>query len=94
MFYPSRAEVEKQRMNSTIKSQQFDDSKNEYANQLQKTNESQVSKYEQGIAKQIHLPLCTFHLFCGCLSKAGLPQCSGLSRYRQSDSVEPLSSLF
>ena len=39
----SRAEVEKQRMNSTIKSQQYDDAKNEYANQLQKTNESQVS---------------------------------------------------
>lgn len=37
----SRAEVEKQRMNSTIKSQQSDDSKNEYANQLQKTNEAQ-----------------------------------------------------
>lgn len=40
----SRAEVEKQRMNSTIKSQQYDDAKNEYANQLQKTNELQ-SKY-------------------------------------------------
>jgi len=39
----SRAEVEKQRMNSTIKSQQSDDAKNEYANQLQKTNEAQVS---------------------------------------------------
>jgi hypothetical protein len=30
----SRAEVEKQRMNSTIKSQQCDDAKNEYANQV------------------------------------------------------------
>ena len=39
----SRAEVEKQRINSTIKSQQCDDCKNEYANQLQKTNEIQVS---------------------------------------------------
>ena len=38
----SRAEVEKQRVNSTIKSQQCDDSKNEYANQLQKTNQAQV----------------------------------------------------
>ena len=38
----SRAEVEKQRMNSTIKSQQCDDAKNEYANQLQKTNDLQV----------------------------------------------------
>jgi hypothetical protein len=40
----SRAEVEKQRMNSTIKTQQCDDAKNEYANQLQKTNEWQVSE--------------------------------------------------
>jgi len=40
----SRAEVEKQRMNSTVKSQQYDDCKNEYANQLEKTNELQ-SKY-------------------------------------------------
>jgi len=32
----SRADVEKQRMNSNIKRQQMDDSKNEYANQLQK----------------------------------------------------------
>ena len=39
----SRAEVEKQRMNSTMKSQQYDDAKNEYANQLQKTNAAQVS---------------------------------------------------
>ena len=39
----SRADVEKHRMNSNIKRQQMDDSKNEYANQLQKTNELQVS---------------------------------------------------
>jgi len=38
----SRADVEKQRMNSNIKRQQMDDSKNEYANQLQKTNELQA----------------------------------------------------
>jgi len=43
----SRAEVEKQRMNSTIKSQQYDDCKNEYANQLQKTNELQSKYYSQ-----------------------------------------------
>jgi len=43
----SRAEVEKQRMNSTIKSQQYDDCKNEYANQLQKTNELQNKYYSQ-----------------------------------------------
>ena len=43
----SRAEVEKQRMNSTIKSQQYDDCKNEYANQLQKSNELQGKYYNQ-----------------------------------------------
>ena len=41
----SRAEVEKQRVNSTIKSQQFEDTKNEYASQLQKTNEAQEKYY-------------------------------------------------
>ena len=34
-------------MNSTIKSQQYDDCKNEYANQLQKTNELQSKYYSQ-----------------------------------------------
>jgi len=38
----SRAEVEKQRMNSSIKGQNSEDYKNEYANQLQKTNNIQV----------------------------------------------------
>lgn len=38
----SRAEVEKQRMNMTFKSQQCEDAKNEYANQLQRTNDLQV----------------------------------------------------
>eukprot|EP00090_Calanus_glacialis_P036485 TRINITY_DN6233_c0_g1_i3.p1 TRINITY_DN6233_c0_g1~~TRINITY_DN6233_c0_g1_i3.p1 ORF type:complete len:602 (+),score=196.21 TRINITY_DN6233_c0_g1_i3:105-1910(+) len=41
----SRADVEKQRMTSNIKRQQMDDSKNEYANQLQKTNELQKQFY-------------------------------------------------
>ena len=45
----SRAEVEKQRMNSTIKSQQYDDCKNEYANQLQKTNEVQNKYYNASL---------------------------------------------
>ena len=48
----SRAEVEKQRINSTIKSQQFEDSKNEYASQLQKTNEAQ-SKYYNHFSPQV-----------------------------------------
>ncbi|XP_024084583.1 formin-binding protein 1-like isoform X2 [Cimex lectularius] len=42
----SRAEVEKQKMNMTIKSQQFEDAKNEYANQLQRTNEQQKQHYK------------------------------------------------
>jgi len=43
----SRADVEKHRMNSNIKRQQMDDSKNEYANQLQKTNELQNQFYSK-----------------------------------------------
>ena len=41
-FNLSRAEVEKQRTNMAIKSPHCDESKTEYANQLQKTNELQV----------------------------------------------------
>lgn len=42
----SRMEVEKQRTNMTIKSQQCEDTKNEYANQLQKTNDLQAQHYQ------------------------------------------------
>lgn len=42
----SRADVEKQRINSSIKSHQCDDNKNEYAKQLQKTNELQTCHYQ------------------------------------------------
>jgi len=42
----SRADVEKQRINSSIKSHQCDDNKNEYAKQLQKTNELQNQHYQ------------------------------------------------
>lgn len=45
----SRAEVEKQRLNMTIKIQQSDDAKNEYANQLQKTNKLQQQHYESAL---------------------------------------------
>lgn len=45
----SRAEVEKQRHNMTMKSQQSDDAKNEYANQLQKTNKLQQVHYETAL---------------------------------------------
>lgn len=45
----SRAEVEKQRHNMTMKSQQSEDAKNEYANQLQKTNKLQQSHYETSL---------------------------------------------
>ena len=52
----SRADVEKQRMNSNIKRQQMDDSKNEYANQLQKTNELQVRV--RGMMINIQILIC------------------------------------
>lgn len=45
----SRAEVEKQRHNMTLKSQQSEELKNEYANQLQKTNKLQQSHYEMSL---------------------------------------------
>lgn len=45
-FNLSRAEVEKHRTNMSIKSQHCEESKTEYANQLQKTNELQVGKME------------------------------------------------
>jgi hypothetical protein len=45
----SRAEVEKQRLNMTMKCGQSDDSKNEYANQLQKTNKLQTIHYETAL---------------------------------------------
>lgn len=45
-FNLSRAEVEKQRMNMTIKSQQCEEAKNEYADQLQRTNEQQRQHYQ------------------------------------------------
>ena len=41
----SRAEVEKQRMNASIKNQNAEDFKNEYANQLGKTNTLQVDTF-------------------------------------------------
>ncbi len=42
----SRAEVEKQRLQSLYKSQQCEDTKKEYANQLDKANELQTSFYQ------------------------------------------------
>ncbi|XP_025416609.1 formin-binding protein 1 isoform X4 [Sipha flava] len=42
----SRAEVEKQRMNMAIKNQHCEESKTDYANQLQKTNELQSQHYK------------------------------------------------
>lgn len=38
-------QVEKQRVNMTLKTQQSEDAKTEYANQLQKTNEMQTLHY-------------------------------------------------
>uniref|UniRef100_A0A1B0CCR2 Putative cdc42-interacting protein cip4 n=1 Tax=Lutzomyia longipalpis TaxID=7200 RepID=A0A1B0CCR2_LUTLO len=45
----SRAEVEKHKHNMTMKCQQSDDSKNEYANQLQKSNNLQRTHYETSL---------------------------------------------
>lgn len=48
-FNLSRAEVEKQRHNMTLKCAQSDDAKNEYANQLQKTNKLQHSHFHSSL---------------------------------------------
>lgn len=48
-FNLSRAEVEKQRHNMTLKCAQSDDAKNEYANQLQKSNKLQLSHYQTSL---------------------------------------------
>lgn len=48
-FNLSRAEVEKQRHNMTFKCAQSDDAKNEYANQLQKTNKLQLSHFQTSL---------------------------------------------
>lgn len=53
-FNLSRAEVEKQRINMTVKSQQCEDTKNEYANQLQKTNDMQCQHYQQQMPDVFH----------------------------------------
>lgn len=45
----SRAEVEKQRTNMSYKSQVCDTAKNEYADQLQRTNELQRQHYRSGL---------------------------------------------
>ncbi|PNF34645.1 hypothetical protein B7P43_G05861 [Cryptotermes secundus] len=50
----SRAEVEKQRMNMSIKSQQCEETKNEYANQLQKTNDLQNQHYHTMMPDVFH----------------------------------------
>lgn len=48
-FNLSRAEVEKQRHNMTFKCAQSDDAKNEYANQLQKSNKLQLTHYQTSL---------------------------------------------
>lgn len=61
----SRAEVEKQRNNMTMKSQQSEDAKNEYANQLQKTNKLQQSHFEMSLPEvsccRTHVPNYRVH---------------------------------
>lgn len=48
-FNLSRAEVEKQRLNMSLKSQICETAKNEYADQLQRTNELQRLHYTTGL---------------------------------------------
>lgn len=48
-FNLSRAEVEKQRSNMNIRCGQSEDAKNEYANQLQKTNKLQQTHFETSL---------------------------------------------
>lgn len=43
--FPHDEQVEKQRMNMTMKTQQSEEAKTEYANQLQKTNDMQTLHY-------------------------------------------------
>ncbi|KAK6641389.1 hypothetical protein RUM44_013100 [Polyplax serrata] len=50
----SRAEVEKQRINMMTKGQLCEDSKSEYANQLQKTNDLQCQHYQQIMPDVFH----------------------------------------
>ena len=46
-MYSSRAEVEKQKTNMKLRSQACEDAKQEYMDQLRKTNEAQRQHYEQ-----------------------------------------------
>lgn len=54
----SRAEVEKQRHNMNMKCAQSDDAKNEYANQLQKTNKLQTAHFETSLPDVRHHRVC------------------------------------
>lgn len=56
----SRADVEKQRINSSIKSHQCDDNKNEYAKQLQKANELQIQHYQVCFCAYTSVRVCDY----------------------------------
>lgn len=54
-------QVEKQRMNMTMKTQQSEEAKTEYANQLQKTNDMQSLHYHTAmpeVFQHLQVPLC------------------------------------
>jgi chromosome segregation ATPase len=51
----SRAEVEKQKYNMQVKSQQCEEAKTEYANQLQKANDLQVNVCTLYMVYESHL---------------------------------------
>lgn len=50
----SLSQVEKHKLTMTIKCQQSDDAKNEYANQLQKTNRLRQSHYESSLPEVVN----------------------------------------
>lgn len=69
----SRAEVEKQKANMKLRSQASEDAKQEYMDQLRKTNEAQRQHYEQRLPHvfkqlQVKVHQCCFYFNWQALS--------------------------
>jgi len=61
-FFFYNEQVEKQRMNMTMKTQQSEEAKTEYANQLQKTNDMQTLHYHTAMPEVFqHLQVILCH---------------------------------
>lgn len=61
-FFSATPQVEKQRMNMTMKTQQSEEAKTEYANQLQKTNDMQTLHYHTAMPEVFqHLQVLLCH---------------------------------